>query len=122
MLKVLSQPSHFGSYLLFTIAKSFPVRYFMTLYLKGYQKYNKSNSTFFQVNLEISFFTCLILISLPVQGHTIRHLKALSIRGWKTEKPMERFLIIGLDVQTENRLIISDWVISQSRPSKVSSV
>ena len=31
------------------------------------------------------------------------------IRGLKTEKQIERFLIIGLEIQTENRLIISDW-------------
>ena len=31
------------------------------------------------------------------------------ILGRKTEKPIERFLIIGMEIQTENRPIISDW-------------
>ena len=32
-----------------------------------------------------------------------------TIRGRKTKKPIERFFIIGLEIQTQNRLIISDW-------------
>ena len=39
----------------------------------------------------------------------IMKLGQYTIRGQKTKKPIERFFIIGLEIQTQNRLIISDW-------------
>ena len=40
----------------------------------------------------------------------IKDIRYLNIRVvLKTERPIERFLIIGLEIQTENRPIISDW-------------
>ena len=54
MLKVISQLSPLGSYLLvliFTTNKSFPMSYFITPYLKGYEEYDKSE-------LKFQLFTC----------------------------------------------------------------
>ena len=47
----------------------------MTLYLKWYQKYGRSN-----LNMYIFTFNRLVifLVALEVQGHTVPHVKALS--------------------------------------------
>ena len=39
---------------------------------------------------------------------TLRETCNSNISGQKTEKPLERFLIISLEIQTKNRPIISD--------------
>ena len=53
VLRVLSQLSPFGS-------ESFLMRYCMTLYLKGYQKYDSWKFSFYQVNLGVLTLTCRI--------------------------------------------------------------